>query len=68
MTLDRRLVKLEVARGFRLDPEADAAFVRLAAWLDRLSALKAAGDVKAQRGIEALDAFKAWVSGRDRKA
>ena len=68
MTLDRRLVKLEAARGSRPDPDADAAFARLAAWLDRLAAIKAAGDAEAQRGIEALDAFKAWVSGRDRKA
>jgi len=54
MTLDRRLVKLEAARGARPDPEADAAFARLAAWLDRLAALMAAGDVKARRDIEAL--------------
>ena len=64
MTLDRRLVKLEAERGARPDPEADAAFARLVAMLDR----KAAGDVSAQRGIEALYAFKARASGRDRKA
>ena len=50
MTLDRRLVKLEAAPGARPDPEADAAFARPATLLDR----KAAGDVSAQRGIEAL--------------
>ena len=50
MSLDRRLVKLEAARGARPDPEADAAFARPATLLDR----KAAGDVSAQRGIETL--------------
>ena len=64
MNLDRRLENLEAERGARLDPEADAAFARLVAMLDR----KAAGDVSARRGIEALDAFKARASGRDRKA
>ena len=53
MSLDRRLVKLEAVRGSRPDPEADAAFARLTAWLDRLAAIKAAGDVKAQRELEA---------------
>jgi len=50
MSLDRRLVKLEAARGSRPDPEADAAFAQLAAWLDR----KPAGDVSARREIDAL--------------
>jgi len=54
MSLDRRLVKLEAVRGSRPDREADAAFARLAAWLDRLAALKAAGDVEAQRETDAL--------------
>jgi len=38
MTLDRRLAKLEAARGSRPDPEADTAFARLAALLDRKAA------------------------------
>jgi len=63
MTLDRRLVKLEAERGARPDPEADAAFARMVAILDR----KAAGVLSAQRDIEALDDFKARASGRDRK-
>jgi len=50
MTLDRRLVKLEAALGARPDPDADAAFARLVAVLDR----KAAGDISAQHGIETL--------------
>lgn len=50
MTLDRRLVKLEAARGARPDPEADAAFARLVTLLDR----KAAGDLSARHAIEAL--------------
>ena len=50
MSLDRRLVKLEAARGSRPDPEADAAFARLVAWLDR----KSLGDVSAKREVDAL--------------
>ena len=50
MTLERRLVRLEAVRDARPDPEADAAFARLVAMLDR----KAAGDISAHRGIEAL--------------
>jgi len=45
MSLDRRLVKLEAARGSGPDPEADAAFARLVTVLDR----KAASDISAQR-------------------
>jgi len=54
MTLDRRLVKLETARGARPDPGADAAFARLVATFDRLAARKAAGDVEARRELEAV--------------
>ena len=50
MTLDRRLVKLEAALGARPDPDADAAFARLVAWLDR----KPLGDVSAKREVDAL--------------
>jgi len=54
MSLDRRLAKLEAARGDLPDPVADAAFARLAATLDRKAAPKAAGDVEAQRELAAI--------------
>ena len=54
MTFERRLVKLEAARGARPDPEAYSAFARLAATLDRKAAPKAAGDVEAQRELAAI--------------
>jgi len=50
MSLDRRLVKLEAVRSSRPDPEADAAFARLAAVLDR----KFLGDVSVKREVDAL--------------
>jgi len=54
MALERRLARLEAKQGDQPDLEADAAFAQLAAWLDRLAALKAAGDVEAQRELEAI--------------
>jgi hypothetical protein len=56
MTLERRLVKLEAARGARPDLGADAAFAALVVTLDRLAARKAVGDATAQPEIEALAA------------
>ena len=38
MTLDKRLSKLEAVLGQEPDPQADAAFARMVARLDRLAA------------------------------
>ena len=57
MALERRLARLEAARGARPDPDADAAFAELADALDRLAERKAAGDTAADAELKALAAM-----------
>jgi len=58
MTLERRLAKMEAARGERPDPDADATFAALAEALDWLADLKAAGDAGAAAELNALAAVQ----------
>jgi hypothetical protein len=54
MTLERRLTKLEAARGERSNPDMAATFAALVKALDRLAARKAAGCATVQRELGAL--------------
>jgi hypothetical protein len=54
MALERRLARLEGARGARPDPAKAARFTALVTTLDRLAARKASGDETAQAEIDML--------------
>ena len=54
MALERRLAKLEAALGQEPDPQADAAFARMVARLDRLAAEISQGGEAEAKAREAL--------------
>ena len=56
MTLEKRLAKLEAAQGQDPDPQADAAFARMVARLDRLAAeISQGGEAEAKAREELCD-------------
>ena len=54
MALERRVTRIEAARGARSHPEADAAFTALCAWLDDTAGRAAQGDPEARADLEAF--------------
>ena len=54
MDLERRLARIEAARGARPHPEADAAFAAACAWLDDIGDRMAQGDPAARADLEAF--------------
>ncbi|WRH64415.1 MAG: hypothetical protein RSE12_08880 [Fuscovulum sp.] len=58
--LKGRIAKLEAARGQAPDPDADAAFQAIVAWLEAMGARIAAGDESARAEmIATMEALKA---------
>ena len=59
MALERRLARIEAARGARPHPDADAAFAAACRWLDDTGGRAALGDPEARAD---LGAFRRMVT------